>query len=338
MPQSTQKSASRRFSPRAALAAVGVKLRHLNLFAPIEQKVLIQQKTVKHTPTQKLYDGFIALLAGAHGLVEINKRLRADEVLQAAFGRQACAEQSVVQETLDACTQQNVEQMHQAMDALYRRHSRGFRHDYTQGWQLLEGDLTGNPCGKKAEFACKGYFAKQRNRRGRQLGRVLATWYGEVVVDRLWAGSAQLTTALQPLMEAAEQTLELDEKKRARPIVRLDSGGGSVDDLNWLLERGYQIHGKDYSGRRARALAETVAQWVDDPQVEGRQVGWVEEEATCYGRPVRRIAVRCRKNNGQWGVGVLVTTLAAKEVILLTGQPLDRVGDPQAVLLAYVYF
>jgi hypothetical protein len=190
MRQSTQKSASRRFSPRAALAAVGVKRRHLNLFAPIEEKVLIPQKTVKHTPTQKLYDGFIALLAGAHGLVEINKRLRADRVLQAAFGRQACAEQSVVQETLDACTEQKVEQRHQAMDALYRRHSRGFRHDDRQGWQLPDVDLTGNPCGKKAEFACKGSFAKQRNRRGRQLGRVLATGYEEVVVDRLFAGGS----------------------------------------------------------------------------------------------------------------------------------------------------
>jgi hypothetical protein len=32
-------------------------------------------------------DGFITMLAGAHGLVEINTRLRSDPALQAAFGR-----------------------------------------------------------------------------------------------------------------------------------------------------------------------------------------------------------------------------------------------------------
>ena len=51
------------------------------------------------------------MLAGAHGIVEINTRLRADPALQAAFGRTACAEQSVVQQTLDACTDENVTQM-----------------------------------------------------------------------------------------------------------------------------------------------------------------------------------------------------------------------------------
>jgi hypothetical protein len=94
----------------------------------VQQQVHIAQKTVTHTPVQKLYDAFVAILAGAHGLVEINKRLRSDPGLQAAFGRQACAEQSVVQETLDACTETNVEQMHDAMDTISRCHSPGYRH------------------------------------------------------------------------------------------------------------------------------------------------------------------------------------------------------------------
>ena len=92
------------FSPAASLAALGVKLSQLDLFGPIRTEVEIKQKTVKHTPVDKLYDAFISLLAGAHGLVEINTRLRSDPALQQAFGRSACAEQSVVQQTLDACT------------------------------------------------------------------------------------------------------------------------------------------------------------------------------------------------------------------------------------------
>ena len=46
----------------------------------------------------------------------------------------------------------------------------------------------------------KPYFAGQYHRRGRQLGRVLATQYEEVVVDRLFAGNVQLIKTLQPLL------------------------------------------------------------------------------------------------------------------------------------------
>jgi len=324
------------FTGCASLAAVGVKLRQQDVFGPIRKTVHIAQKAIKHTPIEKVYDAFISLLAGAHGLVEINTRLRADPGLQAAFGRQQCAEQSVVQQTLDACTAENVRQMEQALDTIYRQHSQGFGHDYKQQYQVLDVDMSGMPCGPKAAFASKGYFAKQRNRRGRQLGRVLASRYEEVVVDRLFDGKTQLTKALQPLMQAAEQTLELNQRKRQRTLVRFDAGGGSVGDVNWLLVRGYQIHGKDYSSARAGRLAASVQEWVDDPQVEGRQVGWVRLPATEYARPVRRIAVRCRKANGQWGIGVLISTLSPEEVLALTQLTARPDADPATVLLAYV--
>lgn len=337
MSNATTPSLSYRFSARAALAALGLRWQQLKLFGPVSAQVPIDQKQVKHTPTQKLYDAFIASLAGAHGLVEINKRLRSDPGLQAAFGRKACAEQSVVQETLDAGTEANVAQMHEAMDAIYCRHSRGYGHDYARSWQVLDVDLTGMPCGKKAAFASKGYFAKQRNRRGRQLGRVLATRYDEIVVDRLFSGTTQLTAALQPLVLAAEQTLALDEDKRRRTLWRIDAGGGSVEEVNWLLGRGYHVHCKDYSGTRAQTLAARVTTWVNDPRIPERQVGWVPMAVTPYSHPVQRIAVRCRKKNGQWGGGVLISTLSPPEVMALTQQPVDRLKDPIAVLLAYVY-
>ncbi|MDQ5850658.1 MAG: transposase, partial [Chloroflexota bacterium] len=110
MDESTVSIHTRRFSSRASLAALGLKLRSLDLFGPVRETVKIGQKTVKHSPTQKLYDAFITLLTGAQGLVEINTRLRSDAVLQRAFGRTRCAEQSVVQETLDRCTAENVTQ------------------------------------------------------------------------------------------------------------------------------------------------------------------------------------------------------------------------------------
>jgi len=328
------------FTARASLAALGLKIKQKKMFEPINHHVKIQQKSVKYTPTEKLLDAEIAILSGAHGLVELNKRVRPDRGLQAAFGRDGCAEQSVVQATLDACAAEQVVQMQAALDEIYRQHSRGYPHNYTQAWQLLDVDMTGRPCGQKAAFATKGYFAKQRNRRGRQEGYLIATWYEEIVTKQLFEGKIQLTQALCPLVEAAEKTLGLaqDAGKRQRTILRIDAGGGSVDKLNWALARGYQIHCKDYSGTRAENLAESVTAWFDDPHCPERQVGWVAQKTDLYCRPVRRIAVRCRKQNGQWGFGVLLSTLTPQDILQLMGHSAQGPAEPLSILLAYVYF
>jgi hypothetical protein len=328
------------FSARASLAALGMALRQRRILAPISKHVHIAQKTVKYSPDEKLQDALINMLCGAQGMVEINKRVKPDTALQRAFGRDGCAEQSVVQDTLDACTQQNVEQMYTALDEIFGRHSQACRHNYHAEWQLLDADLTGRPCGKKAACASKGYFSQGRNRRGRQVGYVVATWYKEIVVERVLAGKQQLSLALCDLMQAAEKTLGLDTqpRRRQRTIVRIDAGGGSVADINWLLQRGYQVHGKDYSAERVKILVTSVETWITDPKDSHRQVGWVTAPNNLYHRPVRRIGVRCRKKNGQWGLGVIVSSLAPGDVLWLTGQSLADVADPEAVLLAYVYF
>jgi hypothetical protein len=144
---------TKQFSSCASLAAIGIKLRDLKVFQPIEHTVQIGQKTMKDSPSDKLYDAFISLLAGAQGLVEINTRLRADAALQLAFGRSRCAEQSVVQDTLNACTAENVEQMEHALDTIYRQHSQGYQHDYQADYQVLDVDMSGLPCGPKAACA-----------------------------------------------------------------------------------------------------------------------------------------------------------------------------------------
>jgi hypothetical protein len=40
--------------------------------------------------------------------------------------------------------------MEQAVDEIYRHHSQGYLHDYHHQYQILDVDLTGLPCGKKA--------------------------------------------------------------------------------------------------------------------------------------------------------------------------------------------
>src|SRR5262245_11856002 len=118
MQQSITKTTT--FTPCASLAALGCHLRQIKLFEPVRAHVQIAHKTIMHTPCDKLYDTFIAILAGAHGSVEVNSRLRSDVALQAAFGRTACADQSTIQDTLNACTAQNVAQLTAALPTIYR--------------------------------------------------------------------------------------------------------------------------------------------------------------------------------------------------------------------------
>lgn len=330
-------TATRLYSPRATLCAIGVKLRSLKFFETIAEHVHIKQKTVRHTPVEKLADAFIAILAGAHGLCEVNTRVRSDAALQRAFGRSACAEQSVVQETLDACTVENVRQLKHACKSLMKSHSRAYRHPYQAELQLLDVDMTGLPCGRKAEKASKGYFANKPGRHGRQMARVVATHYEEVVVDWVGPGNVQLNRCLRPLVEETEWMLDLDTGKRARTVLRIDAGGGSINDVNWLLKRGYQIHSKDVSAERAAGIAPTVREWYDDPLHPGRRVGWATCPSDGYEREVRRLIVRWKKRNGRECFAALLSTLEPRQVFDLLGESPRQLADRQAVALAYAY-
>ena len=327
-----------RFSGHASLAAIGHYLHHLDLLAPIRETVRIAQKRVKYTPFDKLQNAFVLLLTGAHRMVEINTRLRADPALCQAFGLPACAEQSVVQDTLDACTQENVAQMQQAMNCIFRKNSRAYRHNYRRQWQLLDIDLSGRECGKCAEEATKGYFAHHKGAYGRQQGRVHASWYDEIVCERLFMGNTPTAVAVQPLLTDAQDALQLTPGQRERTIIRLDAGGGTIDEINACLEAGYQFHGKDFSSVRARHLAQSVHRWYDDPSQPGRQVGLVSADPTDYVRRVVRIALRWTNKQGQEQVCVLISTLSAAQILALAGPVGAKPSEVATVLLAYAYF
>lgn len=324
-------------SAHTSLAALGCLLCHKHLLAPLQQ-VQIAQKTVKYTPIQKVQMALVLLLSGAHRLVEVNTRLRPDTGLLAAFGLEACAEQSVIQETLSACTEENVAQMQQALDSIYRKHSRGFAHDYQSDWQLLDVDLSGLPAGGKAEGSKKGYFHGAHGQRGRQTGRVIATLYEEIVVERVYPGDTNLMPVFWELVEAAQETLQLTQAQRSRTILRVDSGAGSWDNIHACLLAGYHYHGKDCSSKRVMCLVPSVTDWYDDPHFGGRQVGLVTAPATDFVRPVTRIALRHRDRKGEWQYEVLLSSLP-QEAMLLLCPPENTALPPEArLLLSYVYF
>jgi hypothetical protein len=305
----------------------------VRIWEAIENRVRIKQKVIRYTPLEKLLDAFINILAGGHGIVEVNMRVRPDEGLQRAFGRDGCAEQSVVSDTLNACTEENVEQMREGTKAIYHAHGRGYRHNYERCWQVLDVDMTGMPAGRKGEGVTKGYFSGHRGRRGRQLGRVTATLYDEIVVERLYPGNVQLERSLQGLVKVAEDVLEPEEH---RTIVRVDGGGGRDADVDWLLKRGYKTIIKVKNWQRTKKLARSVLVWHPDPKVPGREVGWVTEPHE-YARPTRQLVIRKPKKNGDWQYRALVFNLTDLTLLWLARQPVCPNPTSTEVLLAAVH-
>ncbi len=325
------------FCRQAGLVVLGHYVQRLGLWADIERAVHIPQKVHCHSPTAKLLDAFITILAGGHGLVESNLRLRTEPVVQAAFGRTACAEQSTISTTFNRCTSVNVEQLRAALKVILHKHGQCPRHDYAQAWQVLDVDLTGLVAGAHAEGATKGYFPHQRHRRGRQLGRVLATLYDEVVTERLYDGKRQLEHSFQELVLATETVLEFSENQRARTILRVDGGAGDEANIRWVLARGYQLMTKLHSWARAQKLVASVTEWYPDGKVADRELGWVTQP-TAYGAPTRQLALRHPKKDKQghpgWHYQVLVFTLTDAMVATLNGYALPPQPRPHEVLRA----
>lgn len=325
-----------RFSPRASLGAVGRYMRQNQIWDIMEEHVHIRQKVLRHKPTDKVLDGFINILAGGHGLVEVNTRVRTDEGLQRAFGRTSCADQSTISDTFSVCTPENVRQTREGLKVIIQAQGQSYRHDYQHGLQVIDVDMSGMPAGRKAEKATKGYFPKQKNRRGRQLGRVLATLYDEIVLDRLYSGTRYLNNSLQELVIDAEDVLDLDQDRRQQTLLRIDGGGGKDADVNWSLNRGYHLLTKVNNWKRALKLARSVNTWYLDPKTGDREVGWVTEPHN-YARPTRQLAIRTPKKKGGWLHSVLIFTLSDEQLFWLACQPFRKEPTDLQILFAALY-
>jgi hypothetical protein len=324
------------FSSRASMAALSVRFR--DMWAEVEKRVHIRQKTISYDPIDKLLLATLNILAGGQGIVEINTRLRCDAVFLKAFGCDKCADQSVVSETLNACDAENVAELRGSLRALLIKHGQCTQHhEQIRTPLLLDIDLTGLLAGRQGEGVTKGYFSDHKGARGRQLARVLATDYDEIVCERLYAGNRQLKHVLDDVLDELEQVLQLTPEGRARTILRVDAGAGSDADIDKQLTRGYLLLTKVTSSSRSRKLAESVTSWHQDPKEHGREWGWPEASHE-YVRETRQVVVR-KKHDGKWRYRALVSNLDDETLCRLARQPVRRqVTDIERLfLIAHAY-
>lgn len=301
------------YSKHASLVLMAQRFQAMQVWPVVCEEVTIRQKVLRHTPLDKLLDCLITMLMGGRGLVEINTRLRCDVAVQRAFGRQGCADQSTVSDTLDACTMTHVMQMRRAIQRILQQHSQALHHP-AEAWQVLDVDTLGLPA-------------------GRQLGRVLATAYDEILVERLYTGKRQLEHSLPELVLAAEGLVGRTEEQRQNTVLRVDAGGGTDDNINQLLQRGYHMVTKAHNWRRADKLAGSMHEWSCDPKTGQRHVGWVTQPHA-YVRDTRQLMVRTVTPKGKLRHRLLISTLSDEQLGACFGLVVS--GDtPWPLLYAY---
>ncbi|HEX9134515.1 MAG TPA: hypothetical protein VF844_19680 [Ktedonobacteraceae bacterium] len=284
-------------STHASLCALGVYLRHMGFFRPLEQGLHIRQKVLKYSSVQKLEMFFVGLLAGAKAVSHTATTVRVDPALIVAFGLPGCAEQSVIAQTLNAATEQDVTDLQAALGEIFGSYGQARRHPFKQELLVLDVDLSPLPASKRAEGSERGYMGRCRSKTGRKLVRVRAADTQETIWETVVSGcTAESLPVLKEAIQAAEHLLGLEGEskparaKRARTEIRLDSGWGGEAMITWLLERGYQVTGKFKSSGRVRKLVGAVTTW-HPTSSPGREVASVPKPVT-FVRPLQQYAVR----------------------------------------------
>jgi hypothetical protein len=274
--------------------------------------VRIAQKCVEHSPQEKLTDALIAILSGCKAIYETDVRVRPDAPLQRAFGRERCAEQSTIQRTLNAFSEENVRELREAVEAIQERLCRVFSHRYSaERMLILEVDLTGLRASRRSEGSTKGYFSGKRNATGRQLVRVSARNYGEVLFEKLYPGNTLSSEVLKQTIKEVERILGSGRASRQRTLLRLDGGFGTDENVEWLCQRGYHFLTKGYGGSRAKKLAKSVPEddWIDGP-TEGQKLAIPENSlAPRYSRQTKSVLRRWLDQKGKAHTDYLLSTL-----------------------------
>ena len=144
----------------APLAALFAHYQHQNLLEPL-RGVQIPMHKRDFEPDSKLKQVLLSILAGCETLSEVNPHLRQEQVLAEILGIPRLADQSSLSRTLDALTLKNIDELRTCFGQIWHSMSRVVTRDWRR-FLWLDFDLSGLPCGAKAEASQKGYFAGKK--------------------------------------------------------------------------------------------------------------------------------------------------------------------------------
>lgn len=144
----------------AVLAALCAHYQQNQVLAPLEE-VQIEQKKRDFSPTDKLTQVFLSVLAGCTTLSEANTRLESEIGMASIWGWKRFADQSCLSRTLDALTLKHLDQLRRATTQIWRTHSQIPDHNW-RGYLWIDYDLSSLPCGPQAQKGQKGYASGKK--------------------------------------------------------------------------------------------------------------------------------------------------------------------------------
>lgn len=147
------------FAPLAALSAHYQDTQRLAALETVGLKLKIRD----FSPSCKLKQVLVSLLAGCETLTAFNTQLEGEAGLAAIWGWERFADQATLSRTLDALTLMNIDALRTATTEIWAANSGTHQHDW-RGYLLLDFDLSGLPCSPRAEASQKGYFSGEKTR------------------------------------------------------------------------------------------------------------------------------------------------------------------------------
>ena len=125
------------------------------------QAVGLGMRTREFSPADKLMQVMVSMMAGCRTLWEVNEKLKHEHKLAQVGGWPRFADQSSLARTLDKLTQMQIEHLQGAIHSCWYPGSGVQRHNW-HGYLWLDFDLSGLPCGARAQESQRGFFSEKK--------------------------------------------------------------------------------------------------------------------------------------------------------------------------------
>ena len=129
------------------------------------KNVDIKMKMRVFSPTDKLIQVLVSILAGCETLSLVNTYLKPEIALANILGYKSFADQSTLSRTLDKLSLMNIEQLRSSSNQIRQTYSQISTHDW-RGYLWLDYDLSALPCAARAQESQKGYFSGKKTKLG----------------------------------------------------------------------------------------------------------------------------------------------------------------------------
>ena len=153
----TKELTNTHFAPLAVLSA---HYQGQNLLEPL-QEVRIPMRNRYFSPSSKLIQVLLSILAGCETLAEVNTTLKQERALAQVWGWEHFADHSSLSRTLDELTLKNIEGLRASSAQIWKPLSAVRVRDW-RPFLWLDFDLTPLPCGPQAQESQKGYFGEKK--------------------------------------------------------------------------------------------------------------------------------------------------------------------------------